>query len=961
MVAIVDLKEAVLSRLAKGDISAEMVGILRIGEGAFIERESELWDYKAGLGSTKLDQAELVRDILAFHNSFGGYLLYGIADDGTLCGCESLDEQSVRQWVRTYALVDVQVAVATHVVGDASVTLVYIPKRARIDVPVAISRLGPDVPTKKTSFFKPGDIFFRTNDSSQLLRGSDDLRFLMGERRHASEVGSRSLGITITQNNLPDRSIIFGKFFGREEVKEDLWNWLADQMSRYRVLAGPGGVGKTSAAYSFCEEICIESPLGLDQVVWLSAKRNQFSAARNEGVPLPYKPESRLFGEAYSSFDTLLDALSYHFAISDDEWDGIERHMKMRRLIDSFSVLRSLVVVDDLDSLSPDDQRMAVEFAMSIGSGKSRFLFTTRKNYLAPLSSTTELRGLKDDDFRNFASYLEGVYGRTLQPSELKALERDTRGSPLFVESIFRLLKLGERFGDALTRWKEADGEAVRAASFRKELEQLSWTAKRVLYAMSMFESVSLVEVRKMTELEATELEAAVTELDRLFLIQSREIGKDARFEVAPNLKRLLQELKVDLVPNHTEINRRATTLRSEVKTTGHARGKNKEIAAAIQQAMAHLTEGGAVDACVTIKSVLETHKKSADLWMVYARCLTAVEPLDGAGVRHAFQESFRNGKREPQLFSKWIDFELQYGNSNAAIDVAEKGNAVFGESVNAHEWLAKRAAAHLKRGLEREVRREYTDAMGDLKQAASLISKGIRKAPTAARPSIIPFAQRVNDSIWSLANQPGQFSVDERYDIARSAVDTGDRRVVCLLRLIDIIDAAMHEPGLRFRNPAKLREWIGDASRRAQLCKAPIVYERLERLTKAPLVEGRHLDLHDSSHRLAVKGYYDLKRSGDQYMFNLKAGNHEVILTSERYVTKASAQNGIASVRQNSSLDERYQRKTATNGLPYFTLTAPNGQAIGRSEMYSSITARESGIVSVKANGPSTVVKDNT
>ncbi|WP_419341767.1 YegP family protein [Achromobacter sp. PD1] len=109
------------------------------------------------------------------------------------------------------------------------------------------------------------------------------------------------------------------------------------------------------------------------------------------------------------------------------------------------------------------------------------------------------------------------------------------------------------------------------------------------------------------------------------------------------------------------------------------------------------------------------------------------------------------------------------------------------------------------------------------------------------------------------------------------------------------------------------------------------------------------------------MSGYYELKRSGDQYMFNLKAGNHEVILTSERYTTKASAQDGIASARQNSPIDERYQRKTATNGSPYFTLTAANGQSIGRSEMYSSAAARDAGIASVKTNGPSTVVKDNT
>lgn len=109
------------------------------------------------------------------------------------------------------------------------------------------------------------------------------------------------------------------------------------------------------------------------------------------------------------------------------------------------------------------------------------------------------------------------------------------------------------------------------------------------------------------------------------------------------------------------------------------------------------------------------------------------------------------------------------------------------------------------------------------------------------------------------------------------------------------------------------------------------------------------------------MSGYYELKPSGDQFMFNLKAANHEVILTSERYTSKASAQDGIASVRQNSQVDARYERKTATDGSPYFTLTANNGQTIGRSEMYSSTAARDNGIASVKTNGPSTTVKDNT
>lgn len=107
------------------------------------------------------------------------------------------------------------------------------------------------------------------------------------------------------------------------------------------------------------------------------------------------------------------------------------------------------------------------------------------------------------------------------------------------------------------------------------------------------------------------------------------------------------------------------------------------------------------------------------------------------------------------------------------------------------------------------------------------------------------------------------------------------------------------------------------------------------------------------------MSGYYELKPSGTQYMFNLKAGNHEVILTSERYTTKAAALGGIASVQQNSPHEDRYQRKTASDGRPYFTLLAANGQVIGQSQMYQSEPSRNGGIESVKANGPSDIIKE--
>ena len=109
------------------------------------------------------------------------------------------------------------------------------------------------------------------------------------------------------------------------------------------------------------------------------------------------------------------------------------------------------------------------------------------------------------------------------------------------------------------------------------------------------------------------------------------------------------------------------------------------------------------------------------------------------------------------------------------------------------------------------------------------------------------------------------------------------------------------------------------------------------------------------------MAGWYELKRSGDQFMFNLKAGNGETILTSERYTSKSAAQGGIASVQKNSPDDARYERKTSKSDEPYFVLKAANHEVIGRSEMYSSKSAMENGIASVKTNGPTTDVRDNS
>lgn len=92
-------------------------------------------------------------------------------------------------------------------------------------------------------------------------------------------------------------------------------------------------------------------------------------------------------------------------------------------------------------------------------------------------------------------------------------------------------------------------------------------------------------------------------------------------------------------------------------------------------------------------------------------------------------------------------------------------------------------------------------------------------------------------------------------------------------------------------------------------------------------------------------------QRTNNDYQFNLKAGNHQVILTSEGYSTLDGCKNGVESVMKNGINDEQFDRKESKNGKSYFNLKSSNGQIIGKSEMYESKAAMENGIDSVKKN----------
>ena len=98
-------------------------------------------------------------------------------------------------------------------------------------------------------------------------------------------------------------------------------------------------------------------------------------------------------------------------------------------------------------------------------------------------------------------------------------------------------------------------------------------------------------------------------------------------------------------------------------------------------------------------------------------------------------------------------------------------------------------------------------------------------------------------------------------------------------------------------------------------------------------------------------------KDKAGEFRFRLKAGNGEIILSSEGYKSKASCDNGIASVKKNCLDEKCFDKKQTDSGKYRFNLKSTNGQVIGTSQSYESESGCNNGIASVRKNAPDAAV----
>jgi hypothetical protein len=500
--------------------------------------ETALWDYKTILPdlsgrnddietqSTNVAIAEFVKDVVAFHNAFGGYLVAGIDQysEKPVVGCPNLaasgftlDKLNEQIFSYTKTKIECRIAhlpVRTNSGEQRWIGLVAIPMRLPGAPIVRMARGAPEI-KGKSSYLKNA-IFVRISDSC-LPVGNDSqlIRFLCSSRSFGAVTGQPEHEI---EHNLPAPDPNLIRFVGRGDYLFQLWNWMIDRHTPVKTLTALGGTGKTAIAFEFCRQFLADSPTWASKVIWLSAKKRTFSAVQGKYVELTRTD--------FSNTTSFFVALAREVGAMEGEVQaaGEDATELLDLVYDGLKTFPSLVVVDDLDALAIDEQNnlfsMIQLLAGRLHDSGCRFLFTSRLD-LGAETQRIKVQGFEAKEFGEYAKMVALERSIALNESLIQQLHRASKGSPIFCSSIIRLASLGNEIHQAINSWRGREGEDVRRYAFERELSQLTESQVRTLFALSSLGATTHLELRQVLEADEHALNSDLSRLREFHLFAS--------------------------------------------------------------------------------------------------------------------------------------------------------------------------------------------------------------------------------------------------------------------------------------------------------------------------------------------------------------------------------------------------------------------------------------------------------
>lgn len=450
-----------------------------------VKSESTDLDYKEIFKvSTTKDKVEFIKDLTAFANSKGGYLIYGVTNNFEWIGLDdrsddNCDEAIIANVIDEY--VDGTITFISNVVeiDGNSFFVIYVYPSIEIlpfkkDGQYNKVGWGKNTKAKNLNVFARGDVYCRRNSRSIK---ADNLFFT--QKRNNFK----------TIENVTTQTTLYNEFIGRKEALEELSQKLNNDNNRIIQIDGIGGIGKTTFVHYFCRMLIDDRyDNSYEFIIWTSSKRNKYTPT---GI--------KLISEFISNYEDLLKDI-YKFIEMHSLEEDSDNEIEIEDIVLNFLANNKvLLIVDNLETLNDTD---LINFLENLPN-TSKAILTTRETLGDFYMARINLIGFKRD--LEFPEFLDSQYKwftssdtsfTQLYSNKIDLLYEYTKGMPLAGQLITHQLSQGTPIDLILSNLKSGKAyEEILSFCFKGSIDKLSEKEQTLLYVFSLSEKEDLLTI----------------------------------------------------------------------------------------------------------------------------------------------------------------------------------------------------------------------------------------------------------------------------------------------------------------------------------------------------------------------------------------------------------------------------------------------------------------------------------